>query len=99
MSLAKYRYYANELCREKEISRTEFEILLFSYDYEYINRRSLDIYVPCSKSTLKLALASLVKDDFLKVIRERAHHKSRLYTLTRKSKMIINKFYKQLNIN
>ena len=99
MSVAKYRYYANELCRKKEISRTEFEIILFAYDYEYINRKSLDTYVPCSRTTLKLALFSLVKEEYLKVIRERAHHKSRLYTLTRKSKMIINKFYKQLNIN
>ena len=99
MSVAKYRYYANELCRKNKLSRTEFEILLFSYDYEYINRRSLDVYVPCSHTTLKMALYSLVKDEYLKVIRERSHHKSRLYTLTRKSKMIINKFYKQLNIN
>lgn len=99
MGLAKYRYFANELCRKNELSRTEFEVLLFSYDYEYINRKSLDVYVPCSHSTLKMVLKSLVKNEYIKVIRERSHHKSRLYTLTRKSKMIINKFYKQLNIN
>tara|TARA_R110000765_G_scaffold159004_1_gene262678 strand:- start:2000 stop:2287 length:288 start_codon:yes stop_codon:yes gene_type:complete len=94
-----YRYYANEICRNNEMSRTEFEILLFAYDYDYINRKSLDTYVPCSRTTLKLSLLSLVNDEKLKIIRERSHYKSRLYSLTRKSKMIINKFYKQLNNN
>ena len=99
MRLGLYRYYANDMCRENQITRTEFEIILFAYDYDYINRKSLDKFIPCSRTTIKLSLLSLVKDERLKVIRERAHHQSRLYSLTRKSKMMINKFYKQLNNN
>ncbi len=97
MGLGLYRKIVNDICRKRELKRIEFEILLFGFDYEYFNRRSLDANIPCSRSTLKLALSHLVNERYLKVIRERAHHKSRLYALSSKSKLMMNNFYKQIN--
>jgi len=99
MCLGLYRKIANEVSVKHDITRTEFEILLFGYDYEHFNRTALVENVPCSFSTLKKSLAYLVENQYIRVIRERAHFKSRLYSLTRKSRLMITKFYNQMNIN
>ena len=91
-----YRKVNNEFCRKNELTRLEFELILFGYEYEHFNRASLVVNIPCSFSTLKNSLSYLVKNKYLRIERERAHRRSRLYSLTRKSRLMITNFYKQL---
>ena len=99
MKLGLYRKVMINLSKKHEITRTEFEILLFAVESDVINRGVVLENVPCSEDSLSDALRYLKNNNYLKVVRERAHKRARLYSTTRKAKLMITEFYKQLNIN
>ena len=99
MKIGLYRKIMIGLSKKHEITRTEFEILLFAVESDVINRGDILENVPCSEDSLSDALRYLKNNKYLKVVRERAHKRARLYSTTRKAKLMITEFYNQLNIN
>ena len=96
-SLGLYRKKSREVYSNDNIKRVEFEMLLYGYDYDYFSTKDITKGVPCSLSTVKSSLSSLVDDGYLKIIRERAHYRPRLFSMKRKGKSIIRKFYESIN--
>ena len=92
-NLGLHRKRSKVVCDKHNIKRVEFEMLLYGYDYDYFSTRDIIKNVPCSLSTVKSSLSNLVDDEYLKVIRERAHYRPRLFSLTRAGKSVIRKFY------
>ena len=99
MKLGLYRKIMSVLSKKHEITRTEFEILLFTVERDVVKRGVILENVPCSEDSLSDALRYLTNHKYLKIVRERAHKRARLYSTTRKTKLMITEFYKQLNIN
>lgn len=99
MKLGLYRKIMISLSKKHEITRTEFEILLFAVESDVINRGVVLENVPCSEDSLSDALRYLKNNKYLKIVRERAHKRACLYSTTRKTKLMITEFYNQLNNN
>ena len=96
-SLGLYRKKSKEVYYKSNIKRVEFEMLLYGYDYDYFSTGDVIKNVPCSLSTVKSSLSNLVDDGYLKIIRERAHYRPRLYSMNRTGKSVVRKFYESIN--
>ena len=92
-----YRKVIHEICSEKELKRVDVELLLFGSGLDYFSQNNLFNHFPASRTTIIHSLKRLTNEGYLKIVRKRSKHKSRLYRISGKSRRITNAIYNQLN--
>lgn len=97
MNLTFYRKVLHQVCKDKELKRVEVELLLFGSGLDYFSQNNLFNHFPASRTTIIHALQKLTDEGYLKIVRKRSKHKSRLYRISGKSRRITNEIYNQLN--
>jgi hypothetical protein len=97
MRLGIYPALVADACKRYTLRRIEFEILLFGSEREWISQDDVAGNIPGSKVTILYAMARLVDDGYLKIVRQSSMLMSRRYVITPKSRLVVTWFYQKFN--
>ena len=97
MHLMFYRKVLHKVCKDKDLKRVDVELLLFGSGLDYFSQNNLFNHFPASRTTIIHSLQRLTEEGYLKIVKQRSKHKSRLYRISGKSRRITNEIYNQLS--
>jgi len=93
----KYLRKALDIHRKKEgISRTALEVLLYANHCETFDTADVLRNVTGSEKSVRDSLRSLTDSSLIKVVTERHHYRTRVYSVSGKGRVAINKLYKSI---
>ena len=93
----KFLRKALDLHRKKEgMSRTSFEVLIYASHCETFNTSDVLKDVTGADKSVRQALRDLISLRLIVMVKERNQYGTRIYSVSGKGRVAINKFYKSL---